>query len=1847
MSFNDTNPLSRSSVSSNTAADGRTQPDSTMLDLLRSYQEDLQQRLNIFEKDENYEAIPSSLSQNYQRNQSQSSKNEAKLINNQSHQSDNSGSSQGGASSDLEKELINDAELHSHLPIEELQNGFLSNLNNFIKSGQNSNEAMEQISKQYTKPVKQISDEALDEDTDMSDIISTSVSDLNNENKNTFSVISGISSKQIEDSKGSLSFLNYAINDQQSSNLLPIPEENDASNNPSQLSHISGSQFENNFTNKISNLDAIPEDDEEDGIPLGMSHDSQLSMKLSASNKTNSIVDSEDKNANHKNSRMSLADSHKHGKNNSGEFVGKKPSMMTIVEDDDEVEEVVEYEEEYEEEADSGDDDDKDSKEKDSPLLGSSHNSTNKYDKIAKETKNDFNKNTTSKTKRILQPSESQQNLHVSHLQQIPTSNSTNNIPLQNYLKSYSGLNSKIINLNPIDEEDEYESSDNANEPISLMEASDINIFSHQHSLSGSRTIEDLIAEQKKAAIALSSSTIISSSSPKDRNDNLNEHGKSHKMRSNISLSELVPKERSFTVEDMMRLQNVRFPTNKEKGATSNSSSTAAGKPKYSKEDMIKDQKISIKSKDNEKSDSNIQNKESELDGNDILSNFIESQSQLSKSKVDGLTNLDEFVNSDTSIRATNADNIESIISNIDEKNSGDKVVSSGFDSSRFNEILNEEESEEEDEANFEEITYEVITENNGNNENNTTPSSSDHNSSKNDNAKSIHSFSENNSQKSEDDQTKSEKAESSIGNSILSDFTNEDSHSGKSQSDKSSSRSRSSKKSSSSSENKNKSTESDDFINSITPDFIEAAAAEVEAEREKKKKQESSKDLEFDFIDDSKEGSKIKIVDPLSRTSDIAITVDFIEESDGKKSSSKGNVESDINITSDFADESKSEAKSESSSNAQEKDSISVSFIDEDSSKLLKEKSKKKNKNTKKRRNGSQSSEKTSDLNDDSISSEFISEDSENKKSSSSSRSKSSKSNEAETFDNSSQFIDVESVKSKSKVESSSNFISEKSSSKSSSSSSKSNSKSGKVENESDFIDTISSLSKTKGSSNSSSSHSSSSSSKSKTTSQSGSINVESIHSLKSSSASSKSKSLSESSSNSGSDSINVESIHSLKSNSSSSKSRTYSRSSKAGESDSINVESIRSLKSSSSSKSKTYSSSNKASESDSINVESIHSLRNSSSSYSKSKTYSESSKESGSDSINVESIHSLKSSSTSPKSKTYSGSSKTSESDSINVESIHSLKSSSSKSKTYSESSKASESINVESVRTTSSSSSTISKSRSKIQSSSIKGSDFIEAESFHSSSSSSKRSRSRSRSFSDTKKESGIIVEEDDDFITTDSSQSKAKADRSSPSSDKKKNDSDSDANVESFFEFSDPDDQNQHKSSDDGDKPLPKLQIIHSTKPGKPNKSKVLNIKSKSKNNNNKSSEQDTDEPLKLSESKSRSKFSTVSILDEIGSETSMSNLSISANTSEKTSGEFIGTINEGKSIYSNIGSENSKSDSVIQSDDSLKKIKVPKIPKFSKKSSLKQPNVERKESPRRQNKIKSDGEDNNSFEDDFIDNAHSKSDDNETRYLQFKKLQISKAYEYPSKFNEKLDSDLNSRIKDEEEENDNEEVEVDNMTESIIKKPHKKLSKRVTIVDLTNDKEEEDEIAKNNAKNPSSSSFIKRVPKRERLSMSPIIVQKDIMPSRANISLTNITNVSNTDSKSRHKHVHKHRHEHRHHSDMKGKTELDLSVQKVPNDDRKRGIKTPQPQHHIIRFSRSPTTVNNTTTTTTDTSIRMSNIPTAAEMIDQNYVNTLKSAKLHLQYIKESINASRQMRFTRQSAMDPFPYTLNS
>jgi hypothetical protein len=52
------------------------------------------------------------------------------------------------------------------------------------------------------------------------------------------------------------------------------------------------------------------------------------------------------------------------------------------------------------------------------------------------------------------------------------------------------------------------------------------------------------------------------------------------------------------------------------------------------------------------------------------------------------------------------------------------------------------------------------------------------------------------------------------------------------------------------------------------------------------------------------------------------------------------------------------------------------------------------------------------------------------------------------------------------------------------------------------------------------------------------------------------------------------------------------------------------------------------------------------------------------------------------------------------------------------------------------------------------------------------------------------------------------------------------------------------------------------------------------------------------------------------------------------------------------------------------------------------------------------------------------------------------------------------------------------------------------------------------------------------------------------------------------------------------------------------------------------------------------------VPAAAELIDQNFVNTLQSAKLQLRFIREQMTAARQMRAMRHPAVSPFEYTQN-
>lgn len=560
----------------------------TMLNLFQSFEEEFQNRLYEIEN----EPKPSDTNQ---------------MIKN-CHPSKHSSSASAPLIEDdsfnLHKELINDAETQSYFSVDRLQNSFLANSNNTNLRPTNNN--LHHIS----KSAKHLSDDEtfIHKETDMSDLVGTPISNINNNNTNSFSGISKMTSIQNEDSQSNPSFLDYTIDNEQFANDSKIGKFN--YNQEHSLYDKKTNSIPVADNESDSNAESYEEDNE---IPLGMAFGSKASTNLFLLSQSESKIDAEVNSTNHKNTRLSLTESRQHGKNNSGEFVGKKPSLMTVIEDEDDVtgemEEVFEYEEEYEEEAENG----------------------NNIDEIISDTKpqnvfnNDTNIRSTTNNLNIHfpQPSGTMHNLYAGMPNQVSFPNNSHGISLNNFVKSYGGLNSKIINLNPPDDDDEYDyDSDNEVGPISLAEASEINRTSHQSGLSGSRTIEDLIREQKKAAIAASSSAIIAlaataSSREYTDDDNSNNNKRLIKRRSNISLSELVPtRERTcFTVEDMMRLQNIHFQGNKEKCMTSNSGDkiTKPQKPRYSGEEMMRDQKNFVKSKLIEKNDSESQDKEGKV----------------------------------------------------------------------------------------------------------------------------------------------------------------------------------------------------------------------------------------------------------------------------------------------------------------------------------------------------------------------------------------------------------------------------------------------------------------------------------------------------------------------------------------------------------------------------------------------------------------------------------------------------------------------------------------------------------------------------------------------------------------------------------------------------------------------------------------------------------------------------------------------------------------------------------------------------------------------------------------------------------------------------------------------------------------------------------------------------------------------------------------------------------------------------------------------------------------------------------------------------------------------------------
>lgn len=417
-------------------------------------------------------------------------------------------------------------------------------------------------------------------------------------------------------SRSDASFPNYNFNVQRT-----ISQSNTDKNNENcdkNLEKSPQNSSDENNTNQAMEPQKSSEDDskydstdDENGIPLGLADPgSQASMDLSKLGQNESKTNSEEKHSTkHKNCRISLSESRLHGKNNSGEFVGRNPSLMTIVEDeDDDDDEEYEYEEDYEEDGENNRETNEDNK---------SNETAKEIDTQQSQTvQNEKQKcnNYSFISKNFAQQNESQRNLALGITHQIQTSNSTNSISFSHYSKTYTGLYNKIIDLNPTDDDYEYD-YDDTNSPISLREASDINKYSHQSGLSGSRTIEDLILEQKKAAIASSSSAIatLAVNAATDSDDDNFKGKRPYRKRSNISLMELIPKERAcFTVEDMMRLQNIHFSSNKNKNTTNNSGNSIIKphKPKYSEEEMMKDQKNSMNHFQNEKVESNKQKKE-------------------------------------------------------------------------------------------------------------------------------------------------------------------------------------------------------------------------------------------------------------------------------------------------------------------------------------------------------------------------------------------------------------------------------------------------------------------------------------------------------------------------------------------------------------------------------------------------------------------------------------------------------------------------------------------------------------------------------------------------------------------------------------------------------------------------------------------------------------------------------------------------------------------------------------------------------------------------------------------------------------------------------------------------------------------------------------------------------------------------------------------------------------------------------------------------------------------------------------------------------------------------------------
>ena len=124
-----------------------------------------------------------------------------------------------------------------------------------------------------------------------------------------------------------------------------------------------------------------------------------------------------------------------------------------------------------------------------------------------------------------------------------------------------------------------------------------------------------------------------------------------------------------------------------------------------------------------------------------------------------------------------------------------------------------------------------------------------------------------------------------------------------------------------------------------------------------------------------------------------------------------------------------------------------------------------------------------------------------------------------------------------------------------------------------------------------------------------------------------------------------------------------------------------------------------------------------------------------------------------------------------------------------------------------------------------------------------------------------------------------------------------------------------------------------------------------------------------------------------------------------------------------------------------------------------------------------------------------------------------------------------------------------------------------------------------------------------------LSFTPVVVQKDIRPKKKK-------------KKRHHNHTEMTPHVH---GFSRERTREPEYYSQTPQPQRQRGTS--------ISFSR--TILGGSTL-----------VPNAAEMIDQNFINTIQSARQQLAHIRESISSSRRTRAMRESGASSFNYTQN-